>query len=166
MWVDDQLVKVWLRKKLKPALIILAPTLNGGMWLSNVNSRLWHYLRPGKKYELMRLKATNPSEGEDGLRQQSHHPQDSSKSWWGDYSPREFQRRRKNWWSDSYGDHGDQAPRQVTLDKNSALGQQLPRRQMQNSGWRQDADQSGYYLEDSEFDSVSKFSDHLPSQCY
>ena len=26
---------------------------------------------------------------------------------------------------------------------------------MQNSGWRQDADQSGYYSEDSEFNSVS-----------
>ena len=26
---------------------------------------------------------------------------------------------------------------------------------MQNSGWRQDADQSGYYSEDGEFDSVS-----------
>ena len=26
---------------------------------------------------------------------------------------------------------------------------------MQNSGWRQETDQSGYYSEDSEFDSVS-----------
>ena len=49
-----------------------------------------------------------------------------------DYSQREFQqRRRKNQWSDSYGDHGDQAPRWVTLDKNnSASGWQLPQRQM------------------------------------
>ena len=74
-----------------------------------------------------------------------------------DYSPKEFQkRRRKNQWSDSYGDHGDQAPRQVTLDKNnSALGWQLPQRQVWNSGWGQDADQSGYCSEDSEFNSIS-----------
>ena len=31
----------------------------------------------------MGLKAKNPSEGEDGLRQQSHHPQDSLKCQWG-----------------------------------------------------------------------------------
>ena len=74
-----------------------------------------------------------------------------------DYSPREFwQRSRKNWWSNSYGDHGDQTPRWVTLDKNnSASGWQLPSRQVCNSRWRQDTDQSGYYSEDSKFDSVS-----------
>ena len=73
-----------------------------------------------------------------------------------DYSPREFQQRRKNRWSDSDGDHGDQAPRRFTLDKNnSTSGRKLPQKPMQNSGWRQDADQSGYYSEDSEFDSVS-----------
>ena len=74
-----------------------------------------------------------------------------------DYSPREFRhRRRKNRWTNSYDDHGDQAPRQVALDKNnSASSWQLPQRQKQNSGWRQDVDQSGYYSEDSEFDSVS-----------
>ena len=74
-----------------------------------------------------------------------------------DYSPREFlQGSRKNRLSDSYGDHGDRAPRQVTLDKNnSASGWQLPQRQMQNYGQRQDAGQSGYYSEDSKFDSVS-----------
>ena len=45
-----------------------------------------------------------------------------------DYSPGDFQqRRRKNRWSDSYGDHHDPVPRWVTLDKNnSALGQQFP----------------------------------------
>ena len=70
-----------------------------------------------------------------------------------DYSPREFlQGRRKNQFSDSYGDHGDWAPRQVALDKNnSASGWQLPQRQMWNSRWRQDAGHS----EDSEFNSVS-----------
>ena len=74
-----------------------------------------------------------------------------------DYSPGEFlQRRRKNRMSDSYGDHGDLAPRQVALDKNnSASSWQLPQRQMQNSRWRQDAGQSGYYSEDSKFNSAS-----------
>ena len=64
-----------------------------------------------------------------------------------DYPPGEFlQRRRKNRLSDSYGDHGYPAPRQAALDKNnSASSQQLPRRQMQNSRWRQDAGLSGYY---------------------
>ena len=58
--------------------------------------------------------------------------------------------------SDCYGDHCDQIPRWAALDKNnSTLGQQLPRRQMQNFPQRQDADQSGYYSEDSELDSAS-----------
>ena len=44
----------------------------------------------------------------------------------------------------------------MALDQNnSASGQQLPQRQKQNVPWRQDADQSGYYSEDSELDSVS-----------
>ena len=74
-----------------------------------------------------------------------------------DYSPREFQQRKgKNRWSDSYDDYGDYALRQVALDQNnSASGQQLPQRQKQNFPWRQDADQSGYYSEDSELDSAS-----------
>ena len=74
-----------------------------------------------------------------------------------DYSPREFQQRRgKNQWSDSYDHNGDYASRQVALDQNnSASGQQLPQRQKQNVPWRQDADQSGYYSENSELDSAS-----------
>ena len=74
-----------------------------------------------------------------------------------DYSPREFLHgRRKNQLFDSYADHSDQASRQVALDKNnSTSGWQLYQRQMQNSGQRQDAGQSGYYSENSEFDSVS-----------
>ena len=45
-----------------------------------------------------------------------------------DYSPGGFlQGRRKNRLSDSHGDHGDPAPRQMALDRNnSASGQQLP----------------------------------------
>ena len=39
--------------------------------------------------EFMRLKATSPFEGEDGLRQQSHLPQDSSKHRWGYTTPQE-----------------------------------------------------------------------------
>ena len=38
---------------------------------------------------------------------------------------------------------------------NSASGQQLPQRQKRNVSWRQDADQSRYYSEDSELDSAS-----------
>ena len=58
--------------------------------------------------------------------------------------------------SDSHGDHHGQIPRQVTLDRNnSALGWQLPQRQVCNFPWRQDADQSGDYSEDSELDSAS-----------
>ena len=74
-----------------------------------------------------------------------------------EYSPGEFQqRRRKNQLSDSYGDHHDQIPRWVTLDENnSTSGQQLPQRQMWNFPQRQDADQSGYYPEDSELDTAS-----------
>ena len=69
-----------------------------------------------------------------------------------DYS----QGRRKNRLSDSHCDHGDLAPRQVALDRNNfTLGWQLPQRQMRNSGWRQDAGQSGHYSEDSKLDSVS-----------
>ena len=71
-----------------------------------------------------------------------------------DYSLGEFQQKGgKNQLSDSYGDHHDQIPRQVTLDRNnSPLGWQLPQRQMQNFPWRQDTDQSGYY---SKLDSAS-----------
>ena len=74
-----------------------------------------------------------------------------------DYSPKEFQKRKgKNRWSDSYDDSGDYAKRQVVLDwNNSASGQQHPQRQKQNVPRRQDADQSGYYSEDSELDSPS-----------
>ena len=74
-----------------------------------------------------------------------------------DYFPGEFQwRRRKNQLSDSYGDHHDQIPRQVTLDKNNSVsGWQLTQRQMWNFPQRQDADQSGYYSEGSELDSTS-----------
>ena len=35
------------------------------------------------------------------------------------------------------------------------MSQQLPQRQVQNSGWRQDAGQSRYYSEESEFNSLS-----------
>ena len=38
---------------------------------------------------------------------------------------------------------------------NSASSQQLPQKPKWNSGWRQDADQFGYFSEDSEFNSVS-----------
>ena len=74
-----------------------------------------------------------------------------------DYSPGGFlQGRRKNRLSDSHGDHGDPAPRQVALDRNnSASGRQLSQSKMQNSRQRQDAGQSGYYSEDSELNSVS-----------
>ena len=74
-----------------------------------------------------------------------------------DYSPREFQQRRgKNQWSDSYDDNGDYAPRWVALDwNNSASGRQLPQRQKGNVPWRQDAEWSRYYSEDSELDSAS-----------
>ena len=74
-----------------------------------------------------------------------------------EYSLGEFQQRGgKNQLSDSYGDHHDQIPRWVALDRNnSTLGQQLPQRQMQNFPQRQDADQSRYYSEDSELDSAS-----------
>ena len=69
-----------------------------------------------------------------------------------DYSPGEFQQRRgKNWLSNSYDDYDDQAPRQVALDKNNSASSW----QIQNFRWRQDADQSGYYSEDSELDSIS-----------
>ena len=70
---------------------------------------------------------------------------------------REFQqRRRKNRWSNSYDDHGDQAQRGVALGKNnSASSWHLPQRQVQNFRWRQDADQSWYYSEENKFDSVS-----------
>ena len=58
--------------------------------------------------------------------------------------------------SDSCGDHHDQIPRWVALDRNnSTLGRQLPQRQMRNFQQRQDADQSRYYSEDSELDSTS-----------
>ena len=44
----------------------------------------------------------------------------------------------------------------MALDwNNSSSGQQLPQRQKQNFPWRQDADQSVYYSEDSELDSAS-----------
>ena len=57
---------------------------------------------------------------------------------------------------DSCGDHCDQIPRQVTLDKNnSTSGWQLPQRQMWNFPQRPDTDQSRYYSEDSEWDSAS-----------
>ena len=63
------------------------------------------------------------------------------------HSPGEFHQRR---------DQHDQIERWVALDwNNSASGQQLPQRQMQNFPWRQDADQLGYYSEDSKLDSVS-----------
>ena len=62
-------------------------------------------------------------------------------------SPGEFHQRR---------DQCDQVPIRVALDQNnSTSGQQLLWRQMQNFPWRQDADQLGYYSEDSELDSVS-----------
>ena len=59
-----------------------------------------------------------------------------------DCYPREFQQRRgKNWWSNSYDDNGDYAPRQVALDQNkSASGWQFPQRQKQNVPRRQDTD--------------------------
>ena len=63
------------------------------------------------------------------------------------YSPGEFHQRR---------DQCDQVPRWVALNwNNSTSGRQLLQRQMWNFPWRQDADQSGYYSEDSELDSVS-----------
>ena len=74
-----------------------------------------------------------------------------------DCSPQEFQRRKKeNWWTNPYNDHYDETPGWAALDKNnSALSQLLPRRPKWNSRQRQDVDQSGYYSEDSEFNSVS-----------
>ena len=101
----------------------------------------------------MRLEATSPFEGKDDLRQQSHHPPDSPKCQGVGLFPKGVSAEKENRLSDYYG---DQAPRQVTPDKNNAAsGWQLPQRQMQNSGQRQDACQSQYYSDDSEFDSVS-----------
>ena len=74
-----------------------------------------------------------------------------------DYSPQDFQRKRKeNQWASFPDDHQDPELRQSALDRNnSASGQQLPQRQRWNSrcGW--DANPSEYCSEDSELDSVS-----------
>ena len=77
-----------------------------------------------------------------------------------DYSPNEFQERKgRNQRFNPHNDDGDYAPRRVALDRNnSALSQQLPQMQGQNVSQRQGANQSGYYSEDSELDSVSVIS--------
>ena len=73
-----------------------------------------------------------------------------------DYSPSKFQERRgRNRRFNPQNDDGDYAPRQVALDWNDSTSSgQLPQRQGWNVSWGQGADQSGYYLEDSELNSA------------
>ena len=74
-----------------------------------------------------------------------------------DCSANEFQERRgRNQRFNPHNDDGNYAPRWVALVQNqSASIQQLPQRQGWNVSRRQGANQSRYYLEDSELDSVS-----------
>ena len=73
-----------------------------------------------------------------------------------DYSPAGFQERGGRNQRFNPQNDGDYALRWVALDgNNSASSRQLPQRQGWNVSWRQGADQSGYYSEDSELDSVS-----------
>ena len=69
-----------------------------------------------------------------------------------DYSPRDFKKRAKSEkWSRNHRSH----PAASLLDRNnSASGRQLPRRSMGLPQGR-DMSQSGYYLEDSNFNSIS-----------
>ena len=72
-----------------------------------------------------------------------------------DCSPQDFKKRAK---SEKWLRNHWLNPATSLLDQNnSALGRQLPRRSM-GLPWDRDTSQSGYYSEDSDFDSVSVMS--------
>ena len=72
-------------------------------------------------------------------------------------SPWQFQQRVKdNWWAGYHSGKCHLNPQSTPLDRNnSASSRQLPQQSRGDQRWEPDAGQSGYYSEDSDFDSVS-----------
>ena len=83
-----------------------------------------------------------------------------------DYSQNEFQGMKGKNQRSHHHDGSQYVPRKMTLDWNNlASSQQLPRMQRWNASWRQGADQSEYYSDDSKLDSVSMTSVSASEAC-